>query len=499
MKSFLTTNSRSDAEPLLSTANKASSSDELVLDDDDDDVVSMDARNRGGGRTIMTTLLSPFHLVSKPSTTTSCSQVSPTHTTSSTAHVSPDNGELSPPLSPQHQQQHHSPNGKFKGQIIISKQQKEREHGRRFASYRQNNNHHSPMSITSKKKRVGNTSLPASRSSPLLALHKNTFRNVRVNETFKSDNDTSDDTKLENERKLVVLQQETQLHGSPITSSKTKNELFKKEKITLIDLDDEVSCDSSCAFPTTDEEISPPRKRGGRNSRGHHSAPNRLDSERLLSQMGMNVSEEDYCIEGEFEKHRSRCHSYDCNYKQPLDDAYEDFGIERRLVVLNPPGHAKKQQRNQRGSKLAISSLDDACDRSHEEISGNSNEKDSHPAKDKILSRIVSILRVGGGSTSSRRNRKGNGNGSIPEQIVAPITPTSSDDDIDYPLTPEENCLFFKWQTARMRSANESRGDQPVPKKKNCEDVMSISASSCGDKTAPMDNRRRHHRQGFSF
>ena len=70
--------------------------------------------------------------------------------------------------------------------------------------------------------------------------------------------------------------------------------------------------------------------------------------------MGMDVTNDDYCIEGEYEVSkrnkgsRHRNHSFDCNYSTPIDDKYEDFGIERKLIELKPhkrSNRVKKQVR----------------------------------------------------------------------------------------------------------------------------------------------------------
>jgi len=71
--------------------------------------------------------------------------------------------------------------------------------------------------------------------------------------------------------------------------------------------------------------------------------------------MGMDVTNDDYCIEGEYEVSnkkgsRYRSHSFDCNYNTPIDDKYEDFGIERKLIELKSHKHSnhsrvKKQVR----------------------------------------------------------------------------------------------------------------------------------------------------------
>lgn len=285
----------------------------------------------------------------------------------------------------------------------------------------------------------------------------------------------------------------------------------------------------------------------------HDSAPSkdirsesgleRLDAERLLSQMGMDVTEEDYCIEGEFSRRRnhretkSRCHSYDCNYVGIcLERAYEDFGVERQLTELKRPPERLEARDRKKRSGLRVrsvkkivreslgsfvgncSSLDDGrangvSNRKHRRgnmvhnrgKSSPSNAKINVASKTKVIAKALCCVNRRDGTKEDCRVP-------IPEQIVATtiITPTNSEDHADNggcPITPEDMRLLYRWQTARVRGA--SATDEGIEARittiatssgrKNYEDVLSIT-SSCGDKTAPVDNRRGgRHRQGCSF
>ena len=212
----------------------------------------------------------------------------------------------------------------------------------------------------------------------------------------------------------------------------------------------------------------------------------------------MDVTNDDYCIEGEYEVSkrnkgsRHRSHSFDCNYSTPIDDKYEDFGIERKLIELKSHKHSnhnrvKKQVRTNTGTKSDDNRKDD------QQVYGRSS----------LLKAIMSILRGGISSTTKLNEARDE---MIPGLIMASsFTPTTSEDEMECLLTPEETHLFFAWQHARFRHTTKVVvSPSPTTKattrvnKKNHEDILSI-ASSSGDKTIPMDNRKRQVRQGFSF
>ena len=345
-------------------------------------------------------------------------------------------------------------------------------------SYRHNNN--------TKKKLYCNTPSPKSHSPSSLTTDNNIFKKIvqhcNINKSIDYDRHT----------KIIKIK-------------RTDNNR-DTHKITRIDLD-EVSISSSCM--TADEDIPSSKGRKKKNvSRSYHSAPSnlgiirriRLDYRLDPGRLGMDVTNDDYCIEGEYEVSkcnkgsRHRSHSFDCNYNTPIDDKYEDFGIERKLIELKSHKHsnhsrAKKQVRI--NNKLDENRKDD------QQVYGSSSL---------WKTKVMSILRGGISGTTNKPNEARDE--MIPGLIMASsFTPTSSEDEMECPLTPEETHLFFAWQHARFRNTTkvvvapsptvEAAATTRV-NKKNYEDVLSI-ASSSGDKTIPMDNRKRQLRQGFSF
>eukprot|EP00571_Detonula_confervacea_P007490 CAMPEP_0172316450 /NCGR_PEP_ID=MMETSP1058-20130122/28248_1 /TAXON_ID=83371 /ORGANISM="Detonula confervacea, Strain CCMP 353" /LENGTH=558 /DNA_ID=CAMNT_0013030759 /DNA_START=99 /DNA_END=1775 /DNA_ORIENTATION=- len=321
----------------------------------------------------------------------------------------------------------------------------------------------------------------------------------------------------------------------PIQEAKIR--AHEKKKSAPVDID-EVSRDPSCTTGKAQrssslhalghvgmEKVKPsntiaaPRKGrdGNYDVSTSHSAPTeaelrgelsweRLDTERLLSQMGMDVTEEDYCIEGQFiassrsnnDTQKIRCHSYDCNYNHPLENAYEDFAVERKLVELKRPEQEEAHNNKilagvcsmRRIVKNSLGNIgnnnSDGRESNRKHHNGHNHVRDKSPNNSKVLkSKVLSILRGG--------NRHNSTKDKVPEQIIASISPTSSEDNVDCPITPEDMELLYRWQTARMQGGNNRLGSPmrtPLGKK-NYEDVLSIT-SSCGDKTVPMDNRRRH-------
>ena len=339
---------------------------------------------------------------------------------------------------------------------------------RKNPSYRHNNN--------TKKKLCCNTPSSKSHSPSSLTKDNNIFKKIVCNINKSVDND--------------------QL--TKITKIKRTDNNRDIHKITRIDLD-EVSVSSSCM--TADEDIPSSKGRKKKNvSRSYHSAPSNLKDYpgRLLTQMGMDVTNDDYCIEGEYEVSkrnkgsRHRSHSLDCNYNTPIDDKYEDFGIERKLIESKTHKHSnhsrvKKQVRTNTGTSKSDDNRKD-----DQQVYGSSSL---------LKAKVMSILR--GGISSTTKPNKAQGE-IIPGLIMASfITPTTSEDEMECPLTPEETHLFLAWQHARFRHTTKvvvapSLKATTRVNKKNYEDVLSI-ASSSGDKTIPMDNRKRQLRQGFSF
>jgi len=244
-----------------------------------------------------------------------------------------------------------------------------------------------------------------------------------------------------------------------------------------------------------------------------------------LSQMGMDVTEEDYCIEGEFSTpsrgnrgNRGRCHSYDCNYNHPLEKEYEDFGVERKLVEfrnLSPTerdsNDKNKHTRGIRSMKRVVRhGLKNAGNNNRSDGDVGSNRKHNHghkvhdarPLSNKALkAKVLSLLRGKGAK------------GRVPEQVIATaitLAPSEEDGrDVDIEMTLEDVRLLHRWQSARSGlrdvAGRISVAEAPVTTTnasmsgwRNKEDVMSV-ADSCGDKTLPVDNRRRRHAMGCSF
>ncbi|EJK73926.1 hypothetical protein THAOC_04428, partial [Thalassiosira oceanica] len=73
-----------------------------------------------------------------------------------------------------------------------------------------------------------------------------------------------------------------------------------------------------------------------------------VDREQMLCQLGMDVSRENSTF-----SNSARRKSLDCNYQIPLETAYEDFGVERKLVELRPAtAHSEKQASSKTGKRL---------------------------------------------------------------------------------------------------------------------------------------------------
>ncbi|KAL7537808.1 hypothetical protein ACHAWF_005902 [Thalassiosira exigua] len=241
----------------------------------------------------------------------------------------------------------------------------------------------------------------------------------------------------------------------------------------------------------------------------------RADPERLLSEMGMNVTSDDYCIEGEFAvrkdpRRRSSpprerdCDrpSHDCDCNAPPEPACEDFGVERKPVrSKHPIREGTRRASVRRVRSLVRSGL--AALGGHATDDSNAAHHRGHvvqgrPPRDATLkAKVLSLV---------RGTRSG-----VPDHIVAPLTPTSSEDDCaespatpspeegareeEPPMTPDDLRLLYRWQVARVRGADREAGAEearPAPRTRSAlpEDVLSV-ASSCGDRTAPVDNRRR--------
>ena len=217
-----------------------------------------------------------------------------------------------------------------------------------------------------------------------------------------------------------------------------------------------------------------------------------LDSERVLSQLGMDVREDDYCIEGEYSLCRSnqkghrRAGSGRWNYHQrkPSDGmGRKKVGIEEVVAASG-----KEQGSRRRGSKLgdnikeSMKRIGSIIKLSDDDDSLAEKKQRNAPKGTKVLSMF-------------RGYQKANASSSIPHSIT--ITPTSSE---DHEITSNELELINQWQKARARciveqsSLNKSKlgGSQHTSKAKHTRGdsgVISTAGSLVSDKTDQVDNR----------
>mmetsp|Transcript_20395 Transcript_20395/g.33585 ORF Transcript_20395/g.33585 Transcript_20395/m.33585 type:complete len:561 (+) Transcript_20395:145-1827(+) len=224
---------------------------------------------------------------------------------------------------------------------------------------------------------------------------------------------------------------------------------------------------------------------------GYYSAPieTELRPDRSLSQMGMEVSEEDYCIEGEymarhFQQHQEYSLSGCCNNQRKGDNK------KLRESVFSMKELAKG-------------------------LEGLSTRKSRSP---KVLkTKVLSALRKGSNSDTATKDASDKKK-KIPHQIAIAVTPSTSEDTGgDDHLSLYDMQLLYKWQNARCRrefnhfSSSRSRGGvvscstdgdctqvETAISKKMSEDVMSIT-SSVGDRTVSVDNRRCSVKRQVSF
>ncbi|KAL3790406.1 hypothetical protein HJC23_013578 [Cyclotella cryptica] len=277
-----------------------------------------------------------------------------------------------------------------------------------------------------------------------------------------------------------------------------------------------------------------------------------LDRERVLSQLGMDVREEDYCIEGEYYSglpHRSTHPQFQgrsgvgpgggrWNYHQRKPSYVYDTGprLDVGEVILANAGKdsalsQRQQERRRRGSEfgenikegmkkinsrarqtfgniICKSSDDDESDGGERGGSGRKRPPlsggNSDTPNNKVFgSKVLSLLR-------GHHSRLLTSSSDIPPQIIT-VTPTTSDDP-EMPMTNEEMALMQRWQMARARCKSDGHGSLPTSpscgegvvspsgsdvmdssSKQRGEgvDVLSIGASSFSDRTAHVDNRLR--------
>jgi len=284
--------------------------------------------------------------------------------------------------------------------------------------------------------------------------------------------------------------------------------------------------------------------------------------EEISRRHGENIKSE-FSRRGNHRESKSRRHSYDCNYpNQPLKCAYEKFCVERQLTELKQLPEMLKAQDRKKRSRVRVRSMKEIVRKSTSYIArqtkwttpvhveshrdpsletrsvfggddSSSDDGRANEVSNRKLWRGNMVHSRGNTSPSSKKinvasktkviakalrfvNRrdctKEDCRVQVPYRLVATtiITPTNLEDHADNDgclVTPEDMRLFYKWRTARVRGASatddriEARITTMAPSsgRKNYEDVLSIT-SSCGDKTAPVDNRRGGpHRQGCSF
>ena len=189
---------------------------------------------------------------------------------------------------------------------------------------------------------------------------------------------------------------------------------------------------------------------------GYYSAPIETElcsRDRSLSQMGMEVTEDDYCIEGEY-----------------------------MAMQLPPHPHQSHRLSGRRGSK---------------KLKDSALKTRSKSCSPKVLkTKVLSAFR--GGNNNITQDASGKKK-KIPNQISIGVTPSTSEDTAEDQLSIDEMTMLYKWQQARCRNAVPSfnttcNNDGSVqietaiaPKKS--EDVLSMT-ESVGDNTVLADNRQ---------
>ncbi len=231
---------------------------------------------------------------------------------------------------------------------------------------------------------------------------------------------------------------------------------------------------------------------------GYHSAPieTELRPDRSLSQMGMEVMEEDYCIEGEYmarrrfqkqeQQHQRTVSGHGTNHKGSSNKKANDSVFLMKELAKGLEGLSTRKSCSPKALKTKVLS---ALRRGS---NSDNTTKDACPVRD-----------------ASDRKKK------IPHQIAITVTPSTSEDTGDDHLSLDDMKLLYKWQNARCRRGfnhfSSSRGgviscntdggfnhvETAIPKKVS-EDVVSIT-SSVGDLTVSVDNRRCSVKRQFSF
>lgn len=233
-----------------------------------------------------------------------------------------------------------------------------------------------------------------------------------------------------------------------------------------------------------------------------------IDSEQVLSQLGMDVHEEDYCIEGEYgmsryqhvnHKGHRRAGSGRWNYHQSKPSYVLGSSLDVGVSAAHR-GKEKPQSQRRRGSKLGenikesmkkIGSIIKLSDDEESEKDRGVRQQYRN-TNDNIGSKVLSML---------RGHHKGN---AIPQSIT--ITPTASEDP-DINMTNDDMELVQRWQKARSRcregqsSPGTNRNASPLAEKsthkRNESGVLSIANSMISERTAHVDNRQTPERPAY--
>lgn len=222
----------------------------------------------------------------------------------------------------------------------------------------------------------------------------------------------------------------------------------------------------------------PREENDGHYSVGYYSAPIEMElrPDRSLSQMGMEVTEEDYCIEGEYMSRQFQ--------KQPQQQH-------------NVSGCTSNQRKGSKKPSESVFSMKELA----KGLEGSARSKSCSPKviKTKVLS---ALRRVGSGDNVTKDASSGTKK-KIPHQIAITVTPSSSEDAADDRLSLDELKMLYRWQKARCQkdmnqfsssvSCNAdddcTHVETAITKTVMSEDGMSIT-SSVGDRTVSVDNRR---------
>lgn len=233
---------------------------------------------------------------------------------------------------------------------------------------------------------------------------------------------------------------------------------------------------------------------------GYHSAPieTELRPDRSLSQMGMEVTEEDYCIEGEYMARQFQ--------KQEQQQRHHTVS---GYSTTNHKGRSNNKKANNE-SAFSMKELTKG-------LEGLSTRNPSCSPKT-LKTKVLSALRRGNNSSDTVATKDAAASDKkkrIPHQIAITVTPSTSEDTGDDHLSLDDMKLLYKWQHARSRrdvnQFSSSRGGvvscstddnfnhvEMAVTKRISDDVTSIT-SSVGDRTVSVDNRRCSVKRQFSF